>query len=235
MDERFIRTSMLLGEDALTRLASSRVIVFGIGGVGGYVVEGLTRAGIGRLDLVDKDVVSLSNINRQIIALTSTVGQYKADVAAARVRDINPSCEVTTYNTFYLPENKDMFDFSMYDYIVDCVDTVTAKLLIIENAKSAGVPVISSMGTGNKTDPSRFKISDIFKTSVCPLAKVMRRELKKRGIDKLKVVYSDEEPIVPSVRKRESGKDVPASCSFVPSVAGLIIAGEVVKDLIKSV
>jgi len=226
---------MLLGEDALTRLASSRVIVFGIGGVGGYVVEGLARAGIGRLDLVDKDVVSLSNINRQIIALTSTVGQYKADVAAARVRDINPSCEVTTYNTFYLPENKDMFDFSMYDYIVDCVDTVTAKLLIIENAKSAGVPVISSMGTGNKTDPSRFKISDIFKTSVCPLAKVMRRELKKRGIDKLKVVYSDEEPIVPSVRKRESGKDVPSSCSFVPSVAGLIISGEVVKDLIKSV
>ena len=231
MDGKFRRTGMLMGEDALEKLARCRVAVFGIGGVGGFVVEGLARAGVGALDLIDHDVVSESNINRQIVALTSTVGLPKTEVAAERVRDINPSCRVVIHNLFYLPDTADQIDLSVYDYVVDCVDTVTAKKLLIVNAKSAGVPVISSMGTGNKLDPTMLKVADIYDTKVCPLAKVMRRELKGLGLDKLKVVYSDEEPKVPAERVREQGRDVPGSCSFVPSVAGLIIAGEVVKDL----
>ena len=231
MDERFSRTGLLLGEDTLARLASARVAVFGVGGVGGYVVEALARSGVGAMDLIDKDVVSVSNINRQLIALTSTVGELKTEVAADRVRDINPSCEVKTHSIFYTTDTQDAIDFAQFDYVVDCVDTVTAKLLIIENSVKAGVPVISAMGAGNKTDPTAFRVADIYKTKVCPLAKVMRRELKKRGIDSLKVVYSEEEPKVPAVRSREMGKDVPASCAFVPSVAGLVIAGEVVKDI----
>ncbi len=214
---------MLFGGEALKKLNLSRVAVFGIGGVGGYVVEALARSGVGALDLIDGDKVAESNINRQIYALQSTVGQYKCDVAAKRVADINPDCKVTTHKLFYLPETD--FDFSVYDYIVDAIDTVTGKLAIIENAKIANVPVISCMGAGNKKDPTAFEVADIYSTSVCPLARVMRRELKKRGIEKLKVVYSKEEPV--------KSDGVPASCAFVPSVAGLIIAGEVIKQLIK--
>jgi tRNA A37 threonylcarbamoyladenosine dehydratase len=231
MQETLSRTEALIGEVALEKLKNSRVIVFGIGGVGGYVVEALARCGVGEFDLVDADKVSQSNINRQIIALQSTVGQYKTEAMKARISDINPTAKVNVFNLFYLPENENQFDFSTYDYVVDAVDTVSAKLSIIEKAKQAGAPVISAMGAGNKLDPTAFEVADISKTSVCPLAKVMRRELKKRGIDHLKVVYSKEERKCFGITDSESGKLSPASISFVPSVAGLIIASEVIKDL----
>lgn len=231
MNETFSRTEMLIGKDAVERLKGCRVAVFGIGGVGGYVCEALIRAGVGSIDLIDNDTVSVSNINRQIIALTSTVGQLKTEVMKKRILDINPSVNVRTFNTFVLPDNIAEFDFSVYDYIVDAIDTVSGKLAIIEKAYSLGVPVISSMGTGNKLNPSEFKITDINKTSVCPLARVMRYELRKRGVKKLKVLYSQEEPIKPDDAD-DKAPVVPASISFVPSVAGLLIGGEVIKDLI---
>jgi len=212
-------------------LHNAKVAVFGVGGVGGYVVEALARSGVGGLTLIDPDRVSESNINRQIIALSSTVGQYKTHAAKARVMDIHPDCKVETLEIFYSPDVTD-FDFSPFDYVVDAVDTVSAKLAIIERAKNANIPVISSMGAGNKLDPTLFEVSDIAKTSVCPLARVMRRELKKRGIDHVKVVYSKEEPLPARAVDEESGKAIPASIAFVPSVVGLIIAAEVVKDLI---
>ncbi len=226
MSEQFSRTGLLLGEDALQKLSGSRVAVFGVGGVGGYVVEALARSGVGALDLIDHDRVSLSNINRQIIALHSTVGEYKVDVMKSRIADINPACHVRAQRCFFLPETRDEFDFSDYDYVVDAVDTVTAKIQLVLQAKEAGIPVISSMGAGNKLNPAEFEVADLYRTSVCPLARVMRRELKKRGVEKLKVVYSKEEP------KGCGGDRVPGSTAFVPSVAGLIIASEVVKDLI---
>ena len=243
MEERFQRTGLLIGEDGLKRLSECHVAIFGIGGVGGYVAEALARCGIGELTLVDRDVVSMSNLNRQIIALRSTIGKYKVDVMKERILDINPDIKVHVHKCFYLPETKDEFDFSQYDYVVDAVDTVTAKLQLVEEANAAGVPVISSMGAGNKLDPTAFQVADIYKTSVCPLAKVMRRELKKRGIKKLKVVYSQELPVMPSQEALNSyseeqsetapkKRSVPGSVAFVPSVAGLIIAGEVLKDLI---
>ncbi len=227
------RTALLIGEEGVEKLKKSRVAVFGVGGVGGYVVEALARSGVGYLELVDKDVVSLSNINRQIIALHSTVGLFKTEVAAARVRDINPAIEVRCRNLFYLPETASEFDFSDFDYIVDAIDTVSGKIALIERAKESNVPVISSMGAGNKLDPTAFEVSDISKTSVCPLARVMRRELKKRGIDRVKVVYSKEEPLPSKLVDEESGKPIAGSIAFVPSVVGLILAGEVIKDLIK--
>ena len=229
----FSRTAILLGEENLEKLKRARVAVFGVGGVGGYVVEALARSGVGALDLIDKDTVSESNINRQIIALHSTVGRYKTEVAAERARDINPDICVRVYNTFYLPETAAQFDFSYYDYVVDAIDTVSGKIAIVEEAKKANVPVIAAMGAGNKLDPTKFEVADISKTSVCPLARVMRRELKKRGIEHLKVVYSKEEPLPSPVVDEESGKSVPGSVAFVPSVVGLILAGEVVRDLIK--
>lgn len=228
----FSRTEALIGKEGLEKLKNARVAVFGIGGVGGYVVEALARSGVGELTLVDSDRVSESNINRQIIALHSTVGEYKTEVMAKRIKDINPDIRVVVKNVFYLPETAEEFDFSCYDYVVDAVDTVTAKLSIIERAKEANIPVISSMGTGNKLDASAFKVADIYKTNVCPLAKVMRRELKKRGVDKLKVVYSEEEAKSKGIEGEKNGKPAPASISFVPPVAGLILAGEVIKDLI---
>lgn len=232
MSEEFSRSALVLGDDSLKKLSSSRVIVFGLGGVGGYVVEALARTGVGRLDLVDNDEVSLSNLNRQIYALHSTVGKDKVDVAADRVLDINPNCIVTKHKIFYLPETADQINLSDYDYIVDCIDTVSAKLELVMRAKEANVPIISSMGTGNKLDPSKLKIADISKTSVCPLARVMRQELRKRGIYHLKCVFSTEEPATVSI---ESGsRHVPGSVAFVPSVAGLMLAGEVIKDLIRS-
>lgn len=236
MAEQFQRTEMLLGPEAMDRLAHARVAVFGIGGVGGYVVEALARSGVGALDLVDKDEVALSNLNRQIIALHSTVGRPKAEVAAERVRDINPDCSVTVWQTFFLPETKAQFDFSQYDYVVDAIDTVAGKLSLIESAKAAGVPVISAMGAGNKLDPTGFQVCDLFETSFDGLARVMRKECRKRGIDALKVVWSDEDPRSPDAP--EEGNDpgrrsTPGSIAFVPSVVGLILAGEVVKDLVK--
>lgn len=225
---QFSRTEMLIGADALEKLKNSRVAVFGVGGVGSYVVEALARSGVGTLDLVDNDTVNITNINRQLIALHSTVGKFKVDCAKERIVDINPDAKVNVYKTFYLPENADEFDFSQYDYIVDAIDTVTAKIDIIVKATELGVPVISSMGTGNKLDPTLFQINDIYKTEGCPLARVMRRELKKRGIEKLKVVYSKESAVKSPL---EDGKPIPASIAFVPSVAGLIIAGEVIKDI----
>lgn len=224
---------MLIGKEGVEKLKKARVAVFGIGGVGGYVVEALARSGVGALDLIDKDVVSASNINRQIIALHSTVGKLKTEVAAARAKDINPNIDVRCHNVFYLPENADDFDFSSYDYIVDAIDTVSGKIALIERAKAANIPVISSMGAGNKLNATAFEVADISKTSVCPLARVMRRELKKRGIDHVKVVYSKEEPLPSLLTDEESGKAIAGSIAFVPSVAGLIIAGEVIKDLIK--
>ena len=206
--------------------------VFGVGGVGGYTVEALARSGVGALTLIDPDRVSESNINRQIVALSSTVGQYKTHAAKARVQDINPSCKVETLELFYLPESTDI-DFSGFDYVVDAVDTVSAKLAIIQRAKEANIPVISAMGAGNKLDPTLFEVADIAKTSVCPLARVMRRELKKRGIEHVKVVYSKEEPLPAKAVDEQTGKAIPASIAFVPSVAGLILAGEVIKDLVK--
>ena len=226
MDNRFSRTEALLGEKAMERLKKARVAVFGIGGVGGHVVEALVRSGVGAVDIVDSDKVCLSNLNRQIIATESSIGKYKVDVMKERILDINPEAVVNVHKCFYLPETKDEFDFSQYSYVVDAVDTVTAKIQLVMEAAEAGVPIISSMGAGNKLDPTAFQVADIYKTSVCPLAKVMRRELKKRGIKKLKVVYSREQPVVKNA--------VPASVAFVPSVAGLIIAGEVIKDLAKA-
>lgn len=233
MREEFSRTMLLLGETAMEKLNKARVAVFGIGGVGGYVVEALVRSGIGAIDIIDNDKVSVTNINRQLIATQSTVGRVKVQVMKERILDINPDCRVEAHECFYLPENKDRFDFTQYDYIVDAVDTVTAKLTIVEEAKKAGVPVISSMGAGNKLNPAAFYVSDIYKTSVCPLAKVMRRELKKRGIKNLKVVSSTEERVnLKKTSEKENGKrQIPGSNAFVPSVAGLIIASEVVKDL----
>ena len=230
---QFSRTALLLGNEAIEKLKKARVAVFGIGGVGGYVVEALARSGVGALDLIDKDVVSVSNINRQIIALHSTVGQLKTEAAAARAKDINPDIIVHTHDVFYLPETASQFDFSQCDYVVDAIDTVSGKLALVEQAKACSVPVISSMGAGNKLNATAFEVSDITKTSVCPLARVMRRELKKRGIEHLKVVYSKEEPLPSSLIDEESGKAVPGSVAFVPSVVGLIIGGEVIKDLIK--
>ena len=223
MKEQFSRTAQLLGNENVENLFDKHVIVFGVGGVGGYVVEALARSGIGKISIVDNDVVNESNINRQIIALHSTVGMQKVDVLKNRILDINPECQVFVYNQFFLPENSNDFDFSIYDYVVDAVDTVTAKIEIIKKSKESNVPVISSMGTGNKLNPMGFKVSDISKTKVCPLARVMRNELKKRGISKVKCVYSEENPVIQT--------QTPASVAFVPSVAGLVICSEVVKDL----
>ena len=248
MLNQFSRTQLLYGQENMQKLASSRVAVFGIGGVGGYVVEALARSGVGALDLIDDDRVCITNLNRQILATRKTVGKYKVDAAEERVREINPECAVRTYKTFYLPETRDQFDFRDYDYVVDAIDTVSGKLAIIENAKKVRVPVISSMGAGNKVDPAALEVADIYETSVCPLARVMRRECRKRGIDSLKVVYSKESPIRPledmsiscrqhcvcppgTVRKCTQRRDIPGSTAFVPSAAGLIIAAEVVRDL----
>ncbi len=239
MLNQFSRTKLLLGEDAMEKLSNSRVAVFGIGGVGGYTVEALVRSGVGAIDIVDSDTVSVTNINRQIIATLSSVGRYKVDVMEERIRDINPDCRVTKYNCFYLPDTKDEFDFSQYDYVVDAVDTVTAKLLLVTRAKEHNIPIISSMGAGNKLNPTAFEVDDIYNTSVCPLAKVMRKELKKRGIDGLKVVYSREETVIPACNPDdgdnggEGRRAIPGSTAFVPSVVGLIIASEVIKDLIQ--
>ena len=230
--EEFSRTAYVFGEEAVSKLQNARVAVFGVGGVGGYICEALCRAGVGHIDIFDRDTVSLSNINRQIIALHSTVGKPKVEVMRERMLDINPKCEINAHNVFYLPENADEFDFSKYDYIADAVDTVVAKLEIATRAYSLGITVISAMGAGNKTDPTRFEVADINDTSVCPLARVMRRELKARGIKKYKVVYSKEEPRKSGVTDSESGKAVPGSLSFVPSAMGLIMAGEIVKDII---
>lgn len=232
MEKQYERTALLFGEDAIDKLKGARVAVFGIGGVGGAAVEALARAGVGTLDLIDSDRVSESNINRQIIALHSTVGKYKTEAAKDRIADIDPSVTVNCINMFFLPENASQIDFSLYDYVIDCIDTVSGKLSLIEGAKAAGVPVISSMGTGNKVDPTLLTVSDVYKTSVCPLAKVMRRELKARGIKKLKVVWSPEEPKKVSAPAEEHRRAIPASCSFVPPVAGYILAGEVIKDII---
>jgi len=215
----------------MERLSRARVAVFGVGGVGGYAAEALMRSGIGAIDLIDKDTVSESNINRQIIALSSTVGRSKVSVMRDRIAEINPEAVVRTYEMFYLPETADRFDFSQYDYIIDAVDTVTAKLSLIEEAKKAGTPIISSMGAGNKLDPSAFQVADISETTVCPLARVMRRELKKRGVTSLKVVYSKEAPLTPSEAPEEFGKHLPGSIAFVPSAAGLVLAGAVIRDL----
>lgn len=231
MSEQFSRTELLLGEGSTELLKKKKVAVFGIGGVGGYVVEALARTGVGKFDLIDSDTVALSNLNRQIIATGKTVGQYKTDVMQDRILDINPEAEVTVHKCFYLPENAAEFDFSSYDYVVDAVDTVTAKIDIIISAKKAGTPVISAMGAGNKLNPAMFTVADIYQTSVCPLAKVMRRELKKRGVHELKVVYSKEEPKKQKTDS-EGGRPVPGSVAFVPSVAGLILASEVIKDLL---
>lgn len=229
MPEQFSRTELLLGQEAMDRLRQSRVAVFGIGGVGGHVVEALARAGIGYLDLIDHDKVSMSNINRQIIATFDTVGMDKVDVMKERILSINPDARVETHRCFYLPENADMFDLQQYSYVVDAIDTVTAKIELVLRAKEAGVPVISCMGTGNKLNPMQLEIADIYQTSVCPLAKVMRRELRKRNVEKLKVLYSKEEPIKNYLSMQ--GRAVPGSVSFVPSAAGLIIASEIVKEL----
>lgn len=232
MTNLFERTELLLGKDTVSLLEKKRVAVFGIGGVGGYCAEALVRSGIGHFDLIDNDTVSITNINRQIIASTSTIGKYKTAIMAERMQDINPNVDVTIHNCFFLPENKEEFDFTKFDYIVDAVDTVTAKLTIIEEADKAKVPVISCMGAGNKLDPTQFEVADIADTSVCPLAKVMRRELKKRGILHVKVVYSMEQARKPQESITDGKKrEIPGSVAFVPSVAGLIMAGEVIKDL----
>lgn len=246
MQDQFSRTQLLFGEEAMAKLAASRVAVFGVGGVGGHVVEALARSGVGAIDIIDDDKVALSNINRQIIATLSTVGRYKTDVAEERIHDINPDCRVTAHRIFFMPDTSSEFDFTQYDYVVDAIDTVTGKIEIIMRSKAAGTPVISCMGAGNKIDPTAFRVTDIYKTSMCPLAKVMRHEMKKRGVKKLKVLYSTEEaikPVCPAEENEDSGnistrqgagkKAVPGSNAFVPSVAGLIIAGEVIKDLIK--
>jgi len=227
MENEFVRTEMLIGTEALKTLQNSRVAVFGVGGVGGYVVEALARSGVGEIDLIDNDTVSITNINRQIIALQSTVGKDKVEVARQRVIDINPKCKVNIYKTFFTPETSSEFEFSKYNYVVDAIDSVTGKIELVMKSNEANVPIISSMGAGNKLHPEMFEISDIYKTSVCPLAKVMRQELKKRRIKKLKVVYSKEAPI------KKDGQRLPASIAFTPSVVGLIIAGEVIRNLIQ--
>lgn len=250
MLNEFSRTQLLFGKEAMEKLAESRVAVFGIGGVGGYTVEALARSGVGAIDLIDDDRICLTNINRQLHATRKTVGKFKVDVAKERIEEINPKAKVTTCKTFYGPETAGSFDFSQFDYIVDAIDTVTGKLALIENAEKSGTPIISSMGAGNKLDPTRFEVADIYETSVCPLAKVMRTELRKRGIKKLKTVYSKEPPLTPiedeeisckyhcicpegTKRKCTVRRQVPGSNAFVPSVVGLIIAGEVIKDLVK--
>ena len=247
---QFSRTQLLLGEEAMDRLKNTRIAVFGVGGVGGFVCEALVRSGVGAFDLIDDDKVCLTNLNRQIIATRKTVGKYKAEVMRDRMIEINPDVDVRIHKRFFLPENADEFPFSEYDYVVDAVDTVTAKIELVMKCQKEGIPIISSMGAGNKLDGSQFKVADIYKTKVCPLAKVMRRELKKRGVKKLKVVYSEEQPIRPvedmaiscrthcicppgAAHKCTERRDIPGSVAFVPSVAGLIIAGEVVKDLIR--
>ena len=248
MLNQFSRTQLLLGQDGMERLFQARVAVFGIGGVGGYTVEALARSGVGTLDLIDDDRVCLTNLNRQILATRKTVGQYKVDVAAERIHEINPDAVVNTYKTFYAHQTAEQFDFTRYDYVVDAIDTVTGKLELIMQAQQAGTPIISCMGAGNKMDPAAFEVADIYKTSVCPLARVMRRELKRRGMKQLKVVYSKEPPITPlddmsiscrthcicppgTARKCTQRRQVPGSNAFVPAAAGLILAGEVVKDL----
>lgn len=250
MLNQFSRTELLLGKEAMDKLQNSRVAVFGIGGVGGYVCEALVRSGIYHFDLIDDDQVCLTNLNRQIIATRKTIGQYKVDVMRERILEINPDADVSVHKCFFLPENADEFPFEEYDYVVDAVDTVTAKIELVMKAQEKGVPIISSMGAGNKLDPSAFKVADIYKTRVDPLARVMRREMKKRGVKKLKVVYSEEDPKRPiedmavscrnncicppgAQHKCTERRDIPGSTAFVPSVAGLIIAGEVIKDLIK--
>ena len=250
MLNQFSRTELLFGKDAMEKLADSRVAVFGIGGVGGYTVEALARSGVGTIDIIDDDKVCLTNINRQIYATQKTVGKYKVDVAKERILEINPQANVNIFKTFYSPETVDSFDFNNYDYVVDAIDTVTGKIELVMNADKTGTPIISSMGAGNKLNPAEFEVADIYKTSVCPLAKVMRHELRKRGIKKLKVVYSKEKPITPvedmaisckahcicppgTARKCTQRRQVPGSNAFVPSVVGLIIAGEVIKDLCK--
>ena len=250
MLNQFSRTQLLLGEEAMKKLAASRVAIFGIGGVGGYVCEALIRSGVGAFDLVDDDKVCLTNLNRQILATRKTIGRYKAEVMKERMLDIYPDADIRVHKCFFLPENADEFPFEEYDYVVDAVDTVTAKLELIMRAREKGVPIISAMGAGNKLDPGRFKVADIYETTMCPLAKVMRRELRKRGVDHLKVVYSDEKPVRPiedmsiscrsncicppdAEHKCTERRDIPGSTAFVPAVAGLMIAGEVVKELIK--
>lgn len=235
MDNAFSRTALLLGEGAIQKLASSRVAIFGLGGVGGYCLEALARSGVGAFDLVDADRIDTTNLNRQILALRSTVGGLKTEVAAERVRDINPAANVRTYSIFYTDESALLFDFSQYDYIVDAVDTVASKVSLALRAQEAGVKIISCMGAGNKLDPTAFEVTDIYKTSVCPLARAMRSQLKNVGVKSLKVVYSKEQPAQidnSAAQKRASGRPSPASCAFVPSVAGLIMAGEVIKDLV---
>ena len=247
MLNQFSRTQLVFGEEAMQRLAGARVAVFGIGGVGGYTVEALARSGVGQLDLIDDDKVCVTNVNRQLLATLKTVGQYKVDVAKERIAEINPKCEVKAFKTFYMPDTENEFDFSQYNYIVDAIDTVKGKLALAENAQKTGTPIISSMGAGNKVNAAAFEVADIYETSVCPLARVMRYECRRRGIKKLKVVYSKEKPIrpkedmsvscrrhcvcPPGTRKCTVRRDIPGSTAFVPSVAGLIIAGEVIKDL----
>lgn len=248
MLNQFSRTQLLLGKEGMDRLANARVAVFGVGGVGGFTVEALARSGVGTIDLIDDDKVCLTNINRQIFALRSTIGKYKVDVAEERLRDINQKIQVNTYKTFYMPDTADQFDFTQYDYIVDAIDTITGKLEMVMQAHKAGTPIICSMGAGNKLDPTAFRVADIYQTSVDPLARVMRHELRKRGIKKLKVVYSEEPPMRPiedmaiscrnhcvcppgTARKCTERRDIPGSNAFVPSVVGLIVAGEVIKDL----
>ena len=248
MLNQFSRTQLIFGAEGMERLYRARVAVFGIGGVGGYTVEALARSGVGTLDLIDDDCVCLTNVNRQIFATRKTVGQYKVDVAQARILEINPDAVVHTYKTFYSPQTAEQFDFTQYDYVVDAIDTVTGKLALVEQAERAGVPIISSMGAGNKVDPTAFEVADIYETSVCPLARVMRQELRKRGIRKLKVVYSKEPALTPiddmtiscrahcicppgTARKCTQRRQVPGSNAFVPPAVGLILAGEVVKDL----
>ena len=248
MLNQFSRTQLLIGKDNMDRLKNARVAVFGIGGVGGYTVEALARSGVGTLDLIDDDKVCLTNLNRQILATRKTIGKYKVDVAKERILDINPDAVVNTYKTFFVPDTAEQFDFSQYDYVVDAIDTVTGKIQLVMQAQESGVPIISSMGAGNKMDAAAFEVADIYKTSVCPLAKVMRRELKKRGVKKLKVVYSKEKPLTPiddmeiscknhcvcppgTERSCSQRRQIPGSNAFVPSVVGLIIAGEIIKDL----
>lgn len=232
--EQFIRTRLLLGDEGLERLKNARVAVFGVGGVGGFVIEALVRSGIGAIELIDSDTVDISNLNRQIIATHSSLGRLKTEVMRERIADINPDCQVTVHNCFYLPETEDQFDFKEYDYVVDAIDTVTGKISLVMKAQEAGTPIMCSMGAGNKLNPVQFEIADIYQTSVCPLARVMRQELKKRGVKKLKVVYSKERPVEHKFKlenKENANKPTPGSIAFAPSVAGLLIASEVVKDL----
>ena len=250
MLNQFSRTQLIFGIEAMEKLSQARVAVFGIGGVGSYTAEALVRSGIGAIDLIDDDRICLTNLNRQLFATRDTVGQHKVDVAEKRIRSINPDCKVITHKTFYMPDKKDLFDFTEYDYIVDAIDTVKGKLELVMNSKASETPIISSMGAGNKVNAAAFEVADIYETSVCPLARVMRYECRKRGIDSLKVVYSKEKPIRPledmsiscrkhcicppgTARKCTQRRDIPGSTAFVPSAAGLIIAGEVIKDLIE--